>query len=184
MNLVILDRDGTINEDSDDYIKSPQEWVPVPGSIEAIGRLTRAGYKVVVATNQSGVGRGYFDMDTLNRIHNKMLDAVRDHGGEIDGIFICPHAPDARCKCRKPKPGLFEEIAARLNTNLTGAYALGDTERDIVAARAGGATPIMVRTGKGARTLADPDNVIINGTPVFDNLAAFVDSLLSEKLKV
>jgi D-glycero-D-manno-heptose 1,7-bisphosphate phosphatase len=184
MNLVILDRDGTINEDSDDYIKSPQEWIPVPGSIEAIGRLTRAGYKVVVATNQSGVARGYYDMDTLNRIHNKMLDAVRDHGGEIDGIFICPHGPDDKCKCRKPKPGLFEEIAKRLNTNLAGAYALGDSERDIVAARAGGATPIMVRTGKGERTLADPDNVIINGTPVFDNLAAFVDSLLSEKLKV
>jgi D-glycero-D-manno-heptose 1,7-bisphosphate phosphatase len=184
MNLIILDRDGTINYDSDGYIKSPQEWIPLPGSIEAIGRLTRAGYKVVVATNQSGVARGYFDMDTLNRIHNKMLDMVRDHGGEIDGIFFCPHGPEDNCECRKPKPGLFHEIEKRLNTNLAGAYALGDTLRDIQAARAGGAIPIMVRTGKGERTLTQHDEEVLNGTAVFDDLAAFVESLLSGKLKV
>ncbi len=184
MKLIILDRDGTINEDSDDYIKSPKEWIPIPGSIEAIGRLTRAGYKVVVATNQSGVARGYLDMDTLNRIHIKMLDAVRDHGGEIDAIFFCPHGPDDGCECRKPKPGLYKEVEKRLSTNLGGAFAVGDSERDIVAARAGGAIPIMVRTGKGERTLAKPDNEILNGTAVFDDLASFVESLLSSKLKV
>jgi len=184
MNLIILDRDGTINYDSDDYIKSPQEWIPLPGSIEAIARLNRAGYKVVVATNQSGVARGYFDMDVLNRIHNKMLDAVRDHGGEIDGIFFCPHGPDDNCKCRKPKPGLFQEIEKRLNTNLAGAYAVGDSRRDIEAARAGGAIPILVRTGKGDRTLAKPEPQFLEGVPVFDDLGAFTDSLLSEKIKV
>jgi D-glycero-D-manno-heptose 1,7-bisphosphate phosphatase len=184
MNLVILDRDGTINYDSDDFIKSPQEWVPIPGSIEAIARLNRAGYKVVVATNQSGVARGYFDMDVLNRIHNKMIDAVRDHGGEIDGIFFCPHSPDDNCKCRKPKPGLYQEIAKRLNTNLTGAYAVGDSKRDIEAARTGGAIPVLVRTGKGERTLARPEPEFLEGVPVFDDLATFTDSLLSEKIKV
>lgn len=183
MKLIILDRDGTINQDSDNYIKSPDEWIPLPGSIEAIGRLTRAGYRVVVATNQSGIARGLYDMDTLNRIHIKMSNAVRDRGGEIDGIFFCPHGPDDDCDCRKPKPGLFTEIAARLKTNLNSVYAVGDSERDIVAARAGGAVPVMVRTGKGERTLEKSEKENLEGVPVFDDLAAFTESLLNEKLR-
>ncbi len=183
MKLITLDRDGTINQDSDNYIKSPDEWIALPGSAEAIGRLTRAGYRVVVATNQSGIARGLYDMDMLNRIHIKMSNAVRDHGGEIDGIFFCPHGPDDGCDCRKPKPGLFTEIAARLKTNLNSVYAVGDSERDVVAAREGGAVPVMVRTGKGERTLENPEKENLEGVPVFDDLAAFTESLLNEKLR-
>lgn len=183
MNLIILDRDGTINEGSDNYIKSPDEWIPLPGSIEAIGRLTRARYRVVVATNQSGIARGLYDMDTLNRIHTKMISVAKDHGGEIDGIFFCPHGPDDHCDCRKPKPGLFTEIATRLKTNLNRVYAVGDSERDIIAAREGGAIPVLVRTGKGERTLENTDKEILEGVPVFDDLAAFTESLLNGKLK-
>ncbi len=183
MNLIILDRDGTINEDSDDFIKSPDEWIPIPGSIEAIGRLTRAGFRVVVVTNQSGIARGLYDMNTLNRIHTKMINAVKDHGGKIDSIFFCPHGPDDNCECRKPKSGLFAEIQTRLKTNLSGIYAVGDSERDIVAARNGGAIPVLVRTGKGERTLEKPELESLEGVPVFDDLAAFTDSLLNGKLK-
>lgn len=149
MKLVILDRDGVINEDSDAYIKSPEEWNPIPGSLEAIARLNRHGYRVAVATNQSGVARGLFTLDTLARIHRRMLEAVRDKGGEIDAIFFCPHGPDDDCRCRKPAPGLYEEIADRLKTSLDNVYAIGDSERDLVAARAAGAQPVLVRTGKG-----------------------------------
>src|SRR3989344_2378610 len=149
MKLVILDRDGVINHDSDAYIKSPDEWRPIAGSLEAIARLTREGYRVIVATNQSGVARGVFDMDTLGKIHAKMLDAVRAKGGEIDGIFFCPHGPDDGCHCRKPEPGLYEEIADRLKIGLNGVCAVGDSERDVVAARAVAARPVLVRTGKG-----------------------------------
>ena len=180
MKLVILDRDGVINHDSDTYIKSPEEWRPLPGSLEAIARLHREGYKVLVATNQSGVGRGLFEMDTLGRIHTKMVDAVRAKGGEIDGIFFCPHAPDDNCHCRKPSPGLFEEIADRLKVSLDGVYAVGDSERDVVAARAVAARPVLVRTGKGERTLRKDKN--LGEVPVFADLAAFVDGLLVGKL--
>ena len=180
MRLVILDRDGVINYDSVDYIKSPQEWRPIPGSLEAIARLHRAGYRVVVATNQSGVGRGLLSMDTLAAIHAHMLEQVRKRGGEIDAIFFCPHTPEDGCECRKPAPGLFNEIAKRLQMNLVGVYVVGDAERDVVAARQVMASPVLVRTGKGAQTLKQksvPDDV-----PVFDDLAAFVDALLSDKL--
>ena len=153
MKLIILDRDGVINFDSDEYIKSPEEWVPVPGSLEALARLHREGYKIVVATNQSGVGRGLFEMDMLARIHSKMLEAVRAKGGEIDAIFFCPHRPEDDCDCRKPRPGLFQEIVERLKVNLSGVYAVGDTEGDVVAARSVAAQPVLVRTGKGKRTL-------------------------------
>jgi D-glycero-D-manno-heptose 1,7-bisphosphate phosphatase len=176
MKLVILDRDGVINHDSDAYIKSPEEWRPITGSLDAIARLTRAGYRVVVATNQSGVARGLFDMDTLARIHAKMVEAVRAKGGEIDGIFFCPHGPDDKCRCRKPKPGLYEEIADRLKIGLDGVFAVGDSERDIVSARAVGARPALVRTGKGGRTLRKGRH--LDGVPVFADLAAFVDGLL------
>ena len=180
MKLVILDRDGVINHDSDAYIKSPEEWRPIPGSLEAIARLTRDGYRVVVATNQSGVARGLFDMDMLGKIHAKMVEAVRAKGGELDSIFFCPHGPEDKCRCRKPAPGLYEEIADRLKIGLDGVYAVGDSERDVVAARAVAARPVLVRTGKGGRTLRKDKN--LDGVPVFADLAAFVDHLLVGRL--
>ncbi len=180
MKLIVLDRDGVINEDSDAYIKSPEEWIPVAGSLEAIARLNRHGYRVVVATNQSGVARGLFTLDTLARIHRRMLEAVRDKGGEIDAIFFCPHGPDDQCRCRKPAPGLYEEIADRLKTSLENVYAVGDSERDLVAARAVGARPALVRTGKGVRTLRK--SKLLGDAPVFDDLAAFTDALVTGRL--
>lgn len=180
MKLVILDRDGVINYDSDKYVKSPEEWKAIPGSIEAISRLHREGYHVVVATNQSGVARGLFDLNVLSKIHNKMLEAIRTEGGEIEGIFFCPHGPDDGCHCRKPLSGLFDEIADRLKVNLRGLYAVGDTERDVVAARSVGMRPVLVRTGKGDRTLKK--NKQMDGVIVLDNLAAFADALISGNL--
>lgn len=180
MKLVILDRDGVINYDSDEYIKAPEEWIPIPGSLEAIARLHREGYKVVVATNQSGVGRGLFDMDTLAHIHAKMLEAVRAKGGEIDAIFFCPHKPEDNCGCRKPQPGLLQEIAERLKVNLNGVYAVGDSERDVIAARLVAARPVLVRTGKGKRTLKK--SKLLADVPVFEDFAAFTDDLLTGKL--
>jgi D-glycero-D-manno-heptose 1,7-bisphosphate phosphatase len=152
--IVILDRDGVINEDSDAYIKSAEEWIPIPGSLEAIARLNRAGWRVVVATNQSGVARGLFDIDTLTSIHNKMHRQVEQAGGKIEAVFFCAHGPDDGCNCRKPQPGLLHEIAARLRIDLLGVPVVGDSLRDIEAAQVVGARPILVQTGKGARTLA------------------------------
>jgi len=152
MKLVILDRDGVINFDSAQYIKSPEEWRPIPGSLEAIARLTQAGYRVVVATNQSGVGRGLFDMATLNAIHEKMHRAVTQAGGRIEAIFYCPHAADSTCECRKPRPGLLIEIGERFNTPLAQVPAVGDSLRDLEAAAAVSARPMLVLTGKGERT--------------------------------
>jgi len=179
MKLVILDRDGVINADSDEYIKSASEWVPIPGSLEAIARLKRAQYQVVVATNQSGVARGLFDIDTLNTIHMKMIQAIRQRGAELDGIFFCPHGPDDGCSCRKPKAGLLDEIADRLKVNLHGVYAVGDSERDILAARKVGAQPVLVLTGKGKKTVKNSSH--ISDVPVYKNLADFVDTLLSSE---
>jgi len=170
MKLVILDRDGVINFDSPQFIKSPDEWKPIPGSLDAIAHLNRWGYRVVVATNQSGVGRGLFDMDTLNAIHDKMMRAVGQAGGRIDAIFFCPHSADSTCDCRKPKPGLFREIAERFNVDLTNVPAVGDSLRDLQAAAAVGAQPLLVLTGKGEKTRVDPD--IPPQTLIFPNLAA------------
>jgi D-glycero-D-manno-heptose 1,7-bisphosphate phosphatase len=179
MKLVILDRDGVINHDSAQFIKSPDEWKPIPGSLEAIARLNQAGFRVVLATNQSGVGRGLFDMATLNAIHAKMHKALSQFGGRLDALFICPHAADAGCNCRKPKPGLFEEISRRFNTQLSGVPAVGDSLRDLQAAAATGASPILVRTGKGEKTLAEgnlPEN-----TRVYADLAAAVDYITEDQ---
>jgi D-glycero-D-manno-heptose 1,7-bisphosphate phosphatase len=148
--FVILDRDGVINRDSPDYIKSPDEWIPIPGSLEAIARLNHAGFTVVVATNQSGVGRGLFTINDLNAIHEKFQRALDRVGGHVDGIFFCPHTPEARCGCRKPEPGLLEAISARCGFPLAAVPVIGDSARDAQAAIAVGARPIMVRTGKGA----------------------------------
>lgn len=176
MKLVILDRDGVINHDSDQFIKSPDEWKPIPGSLEAIARLNQAGFKVVVASNQSGLGRGLFCMDTLNRIHAKMHKMVAMAGGRIDAVFLCPHAADAECQCRKPQAGLFREIAERYHTDLTGVPAVGDALRDIQAALEVGARPILVRTGKGRRTLASA--ALPEGVQVYDNLDAVARMLV------
>jgi D-glycero-D-manno-heptose 1,7-bisphosphate phosphatase len=176
MKLVILDRDGVINHDSDAYIKSPEEWKAIPGSLEAIARLTQAGHHVVVATNQSGIGRGLFEMATLNAIHDKMHRAVGQAGGRIEAVFYCPHAQDAGCDCRKPKPGLLEEIARRFGASLKGVPCIGDSQRDLDAAVAVGAQPVLVLTGKGAKT--QRDGGLPAGTRVHADLAAAVKSLV------
>ena len=152
MKLVILDRDGTINQDSDQYVKSPAEWKPIPGSLEAIARLTQGGWRIVVATNQSGIARGLFDMSTLNAIHAEMHRVVNLAGGRIDAIFFCPHAADSNCECRKPKPGLLREIGSRLDIELAGVPVIGDSRKDVEAAAAVGAKPYLVLTGKGKAT--------------------------------
>lgn len=175
MRLIILDRDGVINEDSDAYIKSPAEWVPIPGSLEAIARLNQDGYHVVVATNQSGVGRGLFEMATLNAIHDKMHRAVGQAGGRIDAVFFCPHAQDAGCACRKPQPGMLLEIAARFDVALEGVPAIGDSLRDLQAASAAGARPVLVLTGKGK--LTQKAGGLPEGTEVHRDLAAAAEAL-------
>ncbi len=176
MKIVILDRDGVINFDSDHFIKSPAEWKPIPGSLEAIARLSQAGYHVVIASNQSGIDRGLFDMDTLNAIHDKMHRAVKAVGGRIDAIFYCPHSADSNCSCRKPKPGMFERIAACFNIDLSNAYAVGDSLRDLLAAATAGAKPVLVLSGKGKATQAEGG--IPEGTLVFDDLAAVAEHIL------
>lgn len=176
MKLVILDRDGVINHDSDAYIKSPEEWKPIAGSLEAIALLNQAGYRVLVATNQSGVGRGLFDMATLNAIHDKMHRALGQAGGRVDGIFYCPHAQDAGCACRKPKPGLLDEIAHRFGVSLDGVPVIGDSLRDLQAAAAVGAQPVLVLTGKGGKTRKEGG--LPEGTVIHDNLSEAVRSLL------
>jgi len=176
--LVILDRDGVINFDSAQFIKTPAEWKPIPGSLEAIARLTQCGYKVVVATNQSGVGRGLFDMETLTQIHTKMHKAVVALGGRIDAVFYCPHAADSKCECRKPKPGMFKRISETMNIDLKGVPAIGDSLRDLQACAAAGCQPMLVMTGKGEKTRADGD--LPEGTLEFRDLSAAVDSILKE----
>ncbi|MBI5910128.1 MAG: D-glycero-beta-D-manno-heptose 1,7-bisphosphate 7-phosphatase [Betaproteobacteria bacterium] len=170
MKLVILDRDGVINRDSEQYVKSPDEWQPIAGSLEAIARFTQAGFRVVVATNQSGLGRGLFDMATLNAMHDKMHKAVNQLGGRIDAVFFCPHAQDAGCACRKPQPGMLVEIAERFNVALEAMPAIGDSLRDLQAADAAGARPILVLTGKGEQTLKAGG--LPEGTEIHRDLAA------------
>ena len=169
MKLAILDRDGVINHDSDQYIKSPDEWRPIAGSLDAIARLNQWGYRVVVATNQSGVGQGLFDMDMLNAIHDKMSRAVAQAGGRIDAIFFCPHTNADKCDCRKPKPGMLEEIATRYNLALASVPVIGDSLRDLLAAEAVLAQPMLVLTGKGLKTRDDPELPV--GTLIFPDLA-------------
>ena len=174
--LVILDRDGVINEERLDYIRSVDQWRPLPGSLEAIARLCRAGLAVAVATNQSGVGRGYLTADELDAIHTRMEAAVGNAGGELAGVFHCPHTPEDRCRCRKPLPGLLEQIQAAVGLPVTGEYMVGDSMRDLEAASAAGARPALVRTGFGAATeLRLPPGGTV---PVFADLAEFTRWLL------
>ena len=170
MMLAILDRDGVINEDSDAYIKSLAEWHPIPGSIDAIARLSRAGFTVAVATNQSGLARGLFDLDDLEAMHARLNELVEAEGGRLAGIFYCPHHPDDGCDCRKPKPGLLDAIARELGEPLAGAWSIGDSLRDLEAARARDCEPVLVLTGKGERTRAQ-----VAAEPAWQGLRIFAD---------
>ena len=182
MKLVVLDRDGVINQESPEFIKSPDEWIPIKGSLEAIARLSQAGYDVLVLTNQSAVGRGIISADMLGQIHVRMMEQVRQHGGQIQCVVFCPHHPDDDCDCRKPKAGMYAEVAARLNLSFSGIYSVGDSERDLLAAKAAGATPVLVKTGNGRKTLqkikANSESELAD-TLVFSKLIKFVDALLA-----
>ncbi|MBP8204101.1 MAG: D-glycero-beta-D-manno-heptose 1,7-bisphosphate 7-phosphatase [Pseudomonas sp.] len=175
MKLLILDRDGVINYDSDAYIKSLDEWIPLPGAIEAIARLSQAGWTVAVATNQSGVARGYYDLATLEAMHARLRERVAEQGGELGLIVHCIHGPDEGCACRKPKPGMLEQIAAYYAVALKDVWFVGDTSSDLSTALAVDCQPVLVKTGKGERTLAKE---LPAGTLVFDDLAAVADQLL------
>ncbi len=182
MKLIVLDRDGVINEDSDEFIKSPDEFIPINGSIKAIARLNHAGYRVIIATNQSGIARKLLHVEMLSRIHEKLHSLLADNGGSIDSIFFCPHGPNDKCDCRKPKAGLFEDISRRLHVNMTGVITIGDSLRDIQAAQAVNACPVLVRSGKGMRTIENGQG--LEGVPVYDDLASVVDDLLAGELVV
>ncbi len=178
MTTIILDRDGVINQDSDAYIKTPDEWMPIPGSLEAIARLSKAGCQIVVATNQSGVARGLLDIETLHAIHRKMESNIKEHGGRLTGIYYCPHGPDDGCFCRKPKPGLLQQIGQDLKIDLPSAIVIGDSLRDLQAAATVGAKPILVLTGKGKQTLghiSQEDDI-----DVYQNLADFVETHIAK----
>lgn len=175
MRLLILDRDGVINEESDRFIKTPEEWIAIPGSLEAIARANAAGYRVVVVSNQSGLARGIIDVGQFQLIYHKMHQRLHELGGRIEAVFFCPHGPDQGCACRKPRPGLFRELSERLHLPLAGVPAIGDRLTDIQAARAAGASPILVETGRGRHTLEM--NPALGALPVYRDLAAAVDAL-------
>ncbi|NML84844.1 D-glycero-beta-D-manno-heptose 1,7-bisphosphate 7-phosphatase [Polaromonas sp.] len=185
MKLVILDRDGTINSDSDDFVKTPEEWLPLPGALEAIARLNHAGWHVVVASNQSGLGRGLFDVASLNAMHAKMHKLLAAQGGRIDAVFYCPHTSEEDCHCRKPKPGLFEQIGSRFGVQLQGVPAVGDALRDALAAAAAGCEPHLVLTGKSARYRqgGQPEG-LPPGTLVHADLSAFADFILERSARL
>jgi D-glycero-D-manno-heptose 1,7-bisphosphate phosphatase len=177
--LVILDRDGVINVDSDAYIKSPDEWIPIPGSLEAIARLNQAGYRIAVATNQSGIGRGLFDMAALNAMHMKMHRLAAAVGGRIDAVFFCPHTAQDHCDCRKPQPGMLKMIAERFEVDPEQTAVVGDSLRDLQAGAALGFPTHLVRTGKGEKTLAAGD--LPEGTQIHDDLRAFALDFLAKE---
>lgn len=176
--FVLLDRDGVINEDSVDFIKSPEEWRPIAGSLEAIALLNKQGYDVGVVTNQSGLARGLFNEATLSKIHDKMRSLLAEKGGRIAAIYYCPHGPDSACNCRKPNPGLLEQFAHEKSVDLKTVYFVGDSVRDIQAAQAVKANPILVKTGKGAITLIKNPNLNV---PVFENLYGAAQFIISKQ---
>ena len=178
MKLIILDRDGVINHDSDQFIKSPEEWQPIDGSLDAIAFLTQAGYTLAVATNQSGIARGYFNVQTLNEMHAKMHKLVRQAGGEISGVWFCPHTADSNCDCRKPKPGMVLDILDRFQARASETYLVGDSLRDLQAIASAGGQPILVRTGKGMKTLEKDGGNLPQGTQIFDSLLDFAVHLV------
>jgi D-glycero-D-manno-heptose 1,7-bisphosphate phosphatase len=175
--VIVLDRDGVINADSEDYIKCLDEWIPLPGSIEAIARLSHQGYRIAVATNQAGINRGLFDLSTLNAMHERLRHLVAQLGGRIDVIAFCPHRPDEGCACRKPQPGMLLEIAQRFGVEPSQMMFVGDSRRDLEAARAAGAVPVLVLTGNGRATVQG-DRELLAGVGVFADLAALADHLL------
>ena len=175
--LIILDRDGVINQDSDDYIKTVDEWIPLEGSIEAMAMLTKAGYQIAIATNQSGIARGYFTLDTLNKMHQKMNNLAKNAGAEINYISFCPHIPTDKCDCRKPLPGLIHQIEKALNVSAKDCYMVGDSLRDLQAGQAAGLKPALVLTGKGQRTL--DKGVGLEGVAIYSNLIELTKELLN-----
>ena len=181
MKLIILDRDGVINRDRDDFVKSADEWVPLEGSMDAIAFLAQAGYTVAVATNQSGIGRGLFTMQQLNEMHAKMHKLVHQAGGEIAGIWFCPHTADAGCNCRKPKSGMVEDIIGRFNAKAAEVYMVGDSLRDLQAVAAVGGRPVLVLSGKGKKTLEEHAGDLPQGTQIFDDLAAVAQYLMHKE---
>jgi len=183
--LIILDRDGVINEDSDEYVKSLDEWIPIPGSIESIADLSKAGYIIAIATNQSGIGRGLFGLDELELMHQKLCALVEDAGGEIAGIFYCPHTPEDNCECRKPKSGLIDSIETELCLPVKNAYIVGDTQRDLESGFNRGCLPVLVKTGKGEKTFAslpEKNPMLFSKAIVFPDLKSFVTCLLANKI--
>lgn len=176
MKLLILDRDGVINQDSDAYIKSLDEWIPIPSAITAIAQLSKAGWTIAVATNQSGIARGYYDLAALESMHRRLRELVAEQGGELGVIAYCPHGPDDGCDCRKPKPGMLHQIARHYGVDLHGTWFVGDTRSDLDAALAVDCQPVLVKTGKGERSLG---KALPKGTLVFDDLAAVAAHLLS-----
>jgi len=177
MKLIILDRDGVINQDSPDYIKSPDEWHPLPGSLQAIARLHQAGWTVAIASNQSGLARGLFDISALTAIHLKLRSELAKLNGAVDSIFVCPHGPDDGCSCRKPLPGLFHDIARRYDLELHNVPTVGDSLRDIQAGASAGCRPWLVQTGNGSKTLKQGN--LPADTRVVQNLAEAVDKILT-----
>lgn len=180
MKLIILDRDGVINYDSDDYIKSVDEFIPLPGSLKAISQLNKAGYKVAVATNQSGIARGFYTLDTLQQMHDKLNSLLSEIGGHVDYIAFCPHGPEDQCDCRKPKPGMYHEIAKHFNISLADIPVVGDSLRDLQAAQSVGAVPYLVKTGKGKRTIEKGEG--LEGIDIYDDLEAFVSHYINKTL--
>jgi len=178
MKLIVLDRDGVINHDSDDYIKSPDEWQPIDGSLEAIARLNHAGYIVAIASNQSGLARGYFDMEVLTAMHKKMDELLAKIGGRIDAVFYCPHGPGDACQCRKPKPGMLLDIGQRFNVPLKQVIFVGDSISDINAANNAHAKAVLVRTGKGIKAEKILQSENKSSIPVYDDLASAVTAIL------
>lgn len=181
LKLVILDRDGVINFDSDEYIKNTDEWQPLPGSIEAIARLCHAGYDVVIATNQSGIGRGFYDHTELGRMHQKLSALLAAQGAKIRAVCYCPHTPEDKCECRKPKTGLYSRIRNIVDQNLREVVSIGDSYRDIQASVAVGCRPVLVLTGKGESTL-EKNRENLNDVPVFPDLSSVVDAMLKNSL--
>ena len=183
MKLVILDRDGTVNEDREDFVKTAEEWIPLPGALEAIAKLNHAGWHILIASNQSGLGRGLFDVGALNAMHTKMHKMLAAVGGRVDAVFYCPHAPDEGCACRKPRPGLFEQIGERLGVDLPGVPTVGDSARDLQAGAAAGCEPHLVLTGKAAawRDQGTPPDCP-PGTVVHLDLMAFANFLLAREM--
>lgn len=178
MSYIILDRDGVINFDSLEYIKSPDEWVPIPGSLEAVALLNRAGFKVIVATNQSGIARGYYDLETLDAIHEKMMRELAAVGGYVEEVFFCPHHPEEACQCRKPKPGMLHAIQKKFGMSLTDTFYIGDSLADVGAAQAAGCKLLLVMTGNGRATLERNPQLI--SVPQFADLAEAAQYVLTE----